>query len=285
MPPAYTRMILCFSLPSGTGILYAIHIMRDGLRATVSDIPILSGEVKWACPSKQKGLRAIHVGRRPELVVKDLTASHLGFADLHATYFPPFELDGDILCAQPGFPQQWIGLPILATQATFINGGITTVLKILAENCRNFRTPYGQSSSKVQLPPELFDRAPLMYDSGHGLTSDHAEYVVLPSSPTGPPPFLLKSTQSAIFYLSPSALAALKTAASPVPGNQNRSSEPKWNSTHDAISALVWRSVLTATYAVRQISADALTSISLAVDGRARNDPPLRPDWLGNVTL
>ncbi|SLM40163.1 hypothetical protein LPUS_01350 [Lasallia pustulata] len=158
MPPAYTRMILCFSLPSGTGILYAIHILRDGLRATVSDIPILSGEVKWACPSKQKGLRAIHVGRRPELVVKDLTASHLGFADLHATYFPPSELDGDILCAQPGFPQQWIDLPILATQATFINGGLLLGICVyhLARRGRHNNSPQNPRRKLPQLPNSIW---------------------------------------------------------------------------------------------------------------------------------
>lgn len=301
MPPAYTRMILCLSLPSGTDNPDIIRILRQGLKTTVSDIPILSGEVKWASSSKQKGLRAIHVGSHPELIIKDLTASHLGFADLHAEHFPPSELDGDVLCAQPGFPQQRTDLPVLAIQANFIEGGlllviciyhlaldgagIITVLKVLAENCRNFRDPIGQTSSKVQLPAELFDRSPLMHGSGHGLRSEHPEYAVLPSSPAGPPPFLLKATQSAIFYLSPSALAALKAAACPVNCTQNTPTDFNWISTHDGISALVWRSVLAATYAANKISADVLTSFSLAVDGRARSDPPLRPDWLGNASL
>lgn len=301
MPPAYTRMILCFSLPSGTDTIDVVHILRQGLNATVSDIPILSGEVKWAGPSKQKGLRAIHLGGHPELIVKDLTASHLSLPDLRAKHFPPSELNGNILCAQPGFPQQRTDLPVLAAQASFIEGGmllglciyhlaldgigITTVLKVLAENCRKLRESSGQAPSKSQLPAELFDRTPLMHASGDGLISDHPEYFVLPSAPNGPPPFLLKRTQSAIFYIPRPALVALKTTASPVNCTPTGASDVKWISTNDAINALVWRSVMAAGYAANRVSADALTSFSLAIDGRARSDPPLPPDWLGNASL
>ena len=301
MPPAYTRMILCFSLPSSTDPAGIIRILRQGLKATVSDIPILSGEVKWAGSSKQKGLCAIHLGCHPELVVKDLTASHLGFSDLRANNFPPSELNGDILCAHPGFPQQRIDLPILAIQASFIEGGmllglcihhlaldgvgITTFLKVLAENCRVFQGQRGEAASKVQIPAALFDRTPLMQGSGNGLISDHPEYTILPRSLTGPPAFLLKSTQSAIFYFSRPALTALKSAASPANCSYSPPSEVRWVSTNDAISALVWRSVMAASYAANRISADAPTSFSLAINGRQRCDPPLPQDWLGNAIL
>lgn len=176
-----------------------------------SDIPILSGEVKWVGSSKQKGLRAIHLGCHPELVVKDLTASHLGFSDLRANSFPPSELDGDILWPQPGLPQRRIDLPILAIQASFIQGGmllglciydlaldgtgIATFLKVLAENCRAFHGQRGEAASKVQVPTALFDRTPLMQASGNGNTLSYHALLLnpQPSSSKAPraPSFLL----------------------------------------------------------------------------------------------
>ena len=301
MPPAYTRMILCFSLPSGTDRAVVIRILRQGLKATISDFPILSGEVKGAGQSRQKGLYAIHLGEHSELFVQDLTATHKSYANLCATHFPPSELNGDILCAQPAFPRQRTDLPILATQANFIEGGmllglcihhlamdgagIRTVLRVLAKNCSNFREQTGHTPSKVQVPAELFDRTPLTHGSGSGLISDHPEYVVLPGLPIEPPTCFLKTTQSAIFYFSRPTLAALKAAASPQNCTRSPPPDVKWISTNDAINALVWRSVMAASYAANRISADALTSLSLAVDGRARSDPPLPPDWLGNATM
>lgn len=82
-----------------------------------------------------------------------------------------------------------------------------------------------------------------------------------------------------VFYFSPSALAALKSEASP---NATSDASKSWISTNDALSALLWRTVMAIQNPVETLGeADPVSSFAIAIDGRLRTDPPVHPRTMG----
>lgn len=82
-----------------------------------------------------------------------------------------------------------------------------------------------------------------------------------------------------VFYFSPSALAALKAEATPSKASDASNS---WISTNDALSALLWRTVMAIQNPVASLGeADPVSSFAIAIDGRLRTDPPVHPRTMG----
>ncbi|KAF8404992.1 hypothetical protein HHK36_009887 [Tetracentron sinense] len=81
-----------------------------------------------------------------------------------------------------------------------------------------------------------------------------------------PPPL-----RERFFHFSPQSIARLKAKANEECGTSNISS-------FQALSALVWRSVIRA----RRFPSDQKTSCKLAINNRPRLNPPLSPDYFGN---
>lgn len=85
-----------------------------------------------------------------------------------------------------------------------------------------------------------------------------------------------------IFYFSPEALAALKSDASPFHATLLDQNTPEWISTNDALSALLWRTVMAVQNPIESLGdADPVSAFAIAIDGRRRTDPPVHPQTLG----
>ncbi|GKT53002.1 LOW QUALITY PROTEIN: enoyl-hydratase isomerase family [Colletotrichum tofieldiae] len=76
-----------------------------------------------------------------------------------------------------------------------------------------------------------------------GQAGDHPEYTILPFAPQGMPPNLLSDDhRGQIFYFLPESLARLKPEASPTKAAETMAQ--KWIFTNDALSALLWLTVM-----------------------------------------
>lgn len=84
-----------------------------------------------------------------------------------------------------------------------------------------------------------------------------------------------------VFYLSPTALMALKKDASPIHATHTDDNTPEWISTNDAVSALLWRTVMAVQHPVETLGSNPISSFAIAIDGRSRTDPPVHPKTLG----
>lgn len=84
-----------------------------------------------------------------------------------------------------------------------------------------------------------------------------------------------------VFYFSPAALDALKAEASPP--NATELSDQKWISTNDALSALLWRTVMAVQSPLDSLRSgdDPVSVFNIAIDGRLRTDPPVHPETQG----
>lgn len=104
-----------------------------------------------------------------------------------------------------------------------------------------------------------------------------------PVTPQGAPPKMTSEThRGQIFYFSSEALAALKADASPDKVTNPSPSDPKWISTNDALSALLWRTVMAVQNPIESLGdADPISAFAIAIDGRSRTDPPVHPRTLG----
>lgn len=82
-----------------------------------------------------------------------------------------------------------------------------------------------------------------------------------------------------VFYFSPSVLATLKEKATPRDASDASNS---WISTNDALSALLWRTVMATQNPVDSLGeANPVSSFAIAIDGRLRTDPPVHPRTMG----
>lgn len=241
------------------------------------------------------------------------------YAELKSRSFPVAAFEGDEICRRSVWIATGERLPVSLVQANFIEGGLIlswcilhmsgdgnsffTWSQIWAEECR--RAQGFEIIDPVELPEEMFaDRARFMSPSGRtsGRLEDHPEYIVLPcefleeppsvgrpsityasncevTPQSAPPKMLSDAHRGQVFYFSPSALAALKTEAAPKDASDASDS---WISTNDALSALLWRTVMAIQNPVESLGeADPVFSFAIAIDGRPRTDPPVHPRTMG----
>lgn len=91
-----------------------------------------------------------------------------------------------------------------------------------------------------------------------------------------------------VFYFAPERLDALKKEAWPhnataksTNGNGGEG-HPRWISTNDAVTALLWRTVMAVQNPVESLGdADPTSTFAIAIDARSRFDPPVHPRTLG----
>lgn len=242
------------------------------------------------------------------------------YAELKSKSFPVSAFEGDEICRRSVWTVSGERLPVSLVQANLIDGGLVlswcilhlvgdgtsffTWSQIWAEECR--RAQGLEINDPVELPEEMFaDRIRLMKPSGRtaGRLEDHPEYIVLPCEYTeressisrasivtdascyevtpqsAPPKMLSNAHRGQVFYFSPSALAALKAEATP---KETSDASNSWISTNDALSALLWRTVMAIQNPVTSLGeADPVSSFAIAIDGRLRTDPPVPPRTMG----
>lgn len=298
-PPYWNRSLYCFKLESHYKKEQIIGILREGLKATFADLPMLTGHLVPVDDVKQPGKKDVLPGGNEELFVKDLTSSALDYDRLKANRFPLSTFDDETFWATPCMPAPGEKCPVFAAQANFIKGGwllgisfwhlimdgtaLAIALRVLAQNCTHVQDPSSQGQGEPRLFGDIYNKS-RFHESGpgsNGLLSDHPEYSFTPEVPTGPPPFATIPLKVEVFHISSASLKALKTAATPVVETVNHAKEPMWVSTNDAASALIWRSLIVATYEGTDYEDEPLSCCQVAVNGRPKVNPPLPADYFG----
>ena len=302
-PPYWNRSLYCFKLPSNYKQEEITSILREGLKATFAELPVLTGQLVPLEDEKQPGKKDIVPGGNEELFVKDLTSTSLDYDHLKANQFPLSTFDDENFWATPIWPAPGDKCPVFAAQANFIKGGwllgisfwhlimdgtaLAITLRVLSQNCLLAQNPNSQDQAGSKLSGDIFNKSRL-HESGpehKGLLSDHPEYTLFPEVPTGPPPFMTIPLKVEVFHISPASLKALKIAATPVVETETHAKQPMWVSTNDAVSALIWRSLIAVTYEGTEYKDEPLSCCQVAVNGRPKMDPPLPADYFGCALL
>ncbi|KAK3313995.1 trichothecene 3-o-acetyltransferase [Apodospora peruviana] len=303
-PKGYLRYVFPFELAQDYEIGEVHRILQAGYEALAKRLPVVGAEAVPDPDSKQAGVLKLQAlpadddARR--ILLKDLQASGafpMSYAELKAKNFPLSAFDGEILTRRSVWPVAGDRLPVSLVQANFVQGGLIltwcilhtfgdgnsflTWTKVWAEECR--RAQGLPISDPVVLDPAMFaDRERVMKPSGRnpGRVQDHPEYTILPFTPQGPPPKMLSAShRGQIFYFSKESLAALKAEAAPA--NASDPTDQTWISTNDALSALLWRTVMAVQSPLDTLQGDPVSVFNIAIDGRLRTDPPVHPRTVG----
>lgn len=301
-PKGYLRYVFPFQLTEDYNIYEVARVLRTGYDALKDRIPVVACEAIPDLNSKQAGvmkLQRLDGSGIEDIVVKDLRDSDAfpqHYSELKEKAFPVAAFDGDLLCRRSVWPSAGERLPISLVQANFICGGLIltwcilhmagdgtsfyTWTKVWADECRR---ALQESSEPVHLDDAIWrDRNRMMRPSGcnFGFLKTHPESTLLPFTPAGAPPKMLSPHhRGQVFYFSPAALKALKAEASPA--HATVPSDQPWISTNDALSALLWRTVMAVQSPLDTLKGNPVSVFNIAIDGRQRTRPPIHPETLG----
>lgn len=302
-PKGYVRYIFNYDLGNDYNLDEVANVLHAGLEATKKRIPSLNCEAYPDTETRQGGVLKVQrmaEGSFQDLIIRDLRNPGdfpMTYGELKQKSFPLSAFDPDIVCPS----DVWFGpgfiMPVSIVQANFVPGGLILAWNILqivgdtmtsfvwakvwAEECRRAQglpidDPYDIDPAMVS------DRQLLMEPTGkrEGKHEDHPEYHILESGPKTVPPKMLSSDyRGQIFYFSPAALKALKAEAAPA--NAKDALGVSWISTNDALSALLWRTLLAVQHPVETLPGNPPSVFSIAMDGRQRTDPPIHPHTFG----
>ena len=232
-PQAYVRFILCFGIRSGVSLDDATQVLRQGSRATASNVHVLNSLVVSVTDSNGNQAKDLRPDDLSTFTVKDLTNTRLAHGDIRSHSFPSHIFDGKTLCPTGVFAVPGSPVPVFLVQANLITGvillgfsvwhgaldgtAITTLLKLWAQNCCTIQDSSQQSFDNSILSSGAFDEMRLSKVScAEGGTIDHRpEFLLLPEAPTALPPALTQTLKAQIFHISPDSISALKELASP----------------------------------------------------------------------
>ncbi|PYI31308.1 hypothetical protein BP00DRAFT_177118 [Aspergillus indologenus CBS 114.80] len=300
-PKGYLRYVFPFQLQDDYDLDEVAGALKAGYEALTQRIPVVACEAVPDLETNQKGVmrfQTLDTCDATHILVKDMRDSYASdYADLKHQYFPVAAFDADTFCRRSVWPSAGERMPVSLVQANFIRGGLvltwcilhmagdgnsfSTWTTIWAEECR--RAQGLEIVAPIQLPDAVWkDREQVTKPSGRnaGELENHPEYTLLHFTPPGAPPKMTSlNHRGQVFYFSPDSLAALKVEASP--GNATEPSDQKWISTNDALSALLWRTVMAVQSPLDTLEGDPVSVFNVAIDGRQRTDPPIHPDTLG----
>lgn len=261
-PVHYSRRLLLFRCASAAQRDAQLAALKTGLQALVSQCPILGGTIVSLPPDAAKDgkedWRTVVHGQGIELIVRDLSQVMVSFKELESAKFPAEDLPYDLLVPVP----QDLGndRPFAACKVQFsaIAGGTiltfsmshsvadgsatNEMMRILSSETRIAHEHQSDKVRSMTATTKLgLDRSILRNITGTipFNISDHPAYMSSPSTAPNQTshPFAATSPEVPVLLHIPAAsLAQLKTDATP-------SAAPPI-STHDALGALIWRSVL-----------------------------------------
>ncbi|KAF2087453.1 hypothetical protein K490DRAFT_65840 [Saccharata proteae CBS 121410] len=304
-PKGWLRYIYPFALPDNYDIEHVARIFRAGFEGARWRMPIMGSEAV-PCPSFPGMLKLQDYGDEIEAVkVKDLRGEYpYTFAELEAKHFPVSAFDPEVMSRKYGvWPERADErLPIVIGQLNFIKGGVIVNFcsfhsysdgntcymwtRTWAEECRR-ASGEDVIPFEVKEPAILDDRSRAMKSSGKNPAKweDHPEYVELPFVPESAPPKLYaRNHRSQIFYFSPEKLAQLKAECNPSNATSVTAEKPKFISTNDALTGLVWQTVMKAQHPKEELDhrMDRKSTMAVSVDTRMRTEPPVHPLTIGN---
>lgn len=309
-PVHYSRRLLFFRCASPAQRDAQLAALKTGLQALVAHCPILGGIVVPLPPDEagegQDDWRTIVPDRGAELVVRDLRKAMPSFEELEVAEFSASDLPSSLLMPIPSDIGNDRPFSALKVQFSAIEGGtIITfamshsvadgvgtdeLLRILSEETRLAQV---HSSQGVTAPLASLDYIGLDRGAVRHMSSEiefkieeHPAYRW-----NTPPPIAASSSEQKTkhpfeatapeipvsLHISPAALARLKADAS-LPN-------APFISTHDALVALLWRSVLLLRSRRSALAKDlpASTVGTLFMPSDARRHLNLPPSYIGNV--
>ena len=236
------------------------------------------------------------------LEVKNLSST-VNFQDLRKTFFSPTLLDNEQLCPLPeaiyirdgpvdvcrlraNFAEGGLLLVVSIIHTVCDGRGITEVLKIFAEMVRKSQTGelLSRSIDEEEAPKHTysFDRTSVLSGNGlPGAIENHPAWTTSPYKPRGGS--ANKTTRCTIFHINSDSLRVLKQAA--LQSSHTLSAlaahQAPRISTHDAIAALIWRSIMLARRRAGIISDRISTQFCQAVDCRSHLNLPT--PYFGNA--
>lgn len=312
-PVHYSRRLLIFRCASSAQRDAQLAAFKAGLRALILQCPILGGIVVPLPPEEaSNGLedwRTIVPDRGIELIVRDLYTAVASFEELEAVDFSPSNLPYDLLVPVP----KGIGndRPFAACKMQFsaIEGGTiltwamshsvadgqgnNELMRVLSEEMRLVKgRPSDGVTNEVRSMAVTtglgLDRSVLRNKTSEMPFNieQHPAYMLSTNPPANEPlphharphPFEATSPEiPVLLHLSTAGLARLKADAT--------SPTAPFISTHDALSALIWRTVLLIrtrrSRSAQSVPASTITSIFMPSDARRQLDLP--PSYIGNA--
>ncbi|KAF9213963.1 hypothetical protein BGZ59_004574 [Podila verticillata] len=258
----YTQITLCYPVTDASSYVTIVSTLNDGLERLAAKVPWAAGEVVVEGASEGNSGMAIikPMEELPRVVVKDLRndPSALSMQTLRDAEFPMSLLDENMLCPRntlPGTPDEPTSRPTFLVQATFVSGGLllsfvgqhqvmdmigqAVLMDLLNKACHHEEFT-AKELSIVNVARE--NVIPLL-DESEKTGFEHQVVPPVPSSnetsePVATPPPQPPSTW-AYFSFDAAALASLKSIATEtVPSG--------FISTDDALSALIWQSIIRA---------------------------------------
>ena len=302
----YTQISLCYPLADDASQSAIVDTLNNGLERLAESFPWIAGQVvNKGASDGNSGIFSIKpLDKTPRLVIKDLRQdpSAPTWDALKEAEFPFRLLDENVIAPRntiPGTEREPLTdgdvMPVFHLQANFMDGGLLLtfnghhqamdmngqgfMIDLLSKACRN--EPF-TSEELAEYNPDRNNMIPL-FDESWQPTYELDRHMVKPpptapetkekngdaSEPAVPPP-----ASWAYFLFSSAALASVKSLASKtIPDGS------KWISTDDALTALVWQSIIRA----RQPRLDSDISVTLtrAVDMRRMFD--ISPRYPGVV--
>ena len=297
-PQAYTRFVLCFKIDSKSQTEKITSILQQALEATATSIPSLK---RVAVPIEDhRGRKRYGTGHEDVklLTVKNLIGDSWDYDSIRSQGFPALAFDGDVLHRTGIFADPAFQIPVFLAQANFVPGGlllaistwhgafdgtaITHILRLWAQNSHALQEEQENFRAHHISAPECFDKFNLSASSKKATIADHPEFILLPEPPIELPPTATKVLKTEIFYFSPSALTSLKESASPKHASSPQN-DYTYTSTNIALSALIWRSIMVATYHSETPPPETQSTFCSPLDARRRTHPPLSEDLIASA--
>jgi hypothetical protein len=315
LPGIYSRRILSFEVPTGSSHERALDCLHRALQSLVDGTPELGGQVV-VLPAEDETngesvpWKAIKPYKGIEFVIKDFRTEFPSYQELERKGFPTAEFKDDLLVPVP-VPIQPEPNAEMIVQASLIDGGLlltvclchsltdgngmNAIMLALAEQCG--------LAAQVEGPLEPWamslDRKVMLELTGSkNNLSDHPAYgrregafvphvaaqevngtedslvdsVIAESESDKPTTETPASPPATVhtYRITSAAAASLKATA----GTQTRIS------THDAIAALMWRTLTIARYKAGRLSADKTSTYTFPHNSRRHVGLP--KDWVGN---
>ncbi|KAF7374763.1 hypothetical protein MSAN_00361800 [Mycena sanguinolenta] len=270
----FCRRLLFFRCTSDAQREAQLAALRSGIQALLARCPVLGGVVTPLPPDEaaadKENWRAIVPGRGIELVVRDLRQTMPTFTELEAMNFPPVRLPWALL--MPISRDLTNDRPHAACKLQFsaIDGG--TILTVAMSHCAadgvgtdDWMRILTQETRLAQESSRMSER-PQGCDPGLHRKSEQAPSNVFGATSTKVPVLL---------RLSPAGAVQLKADAT-TPGERI--------STHDALCALMWRTVLLMRRrsSAQSIPLSATSNLFMPSDAR-RHLPDLPCPYVGNA--
>lgn len=299
-PIHYSRRLLVFRCASSAQRDTQLTALKSGLQALVLRCPLLGGKIVPLPPEEagtsQPEWRTVIPDRGLELVVRDLRSAMPSFEELDQEDFPSSKLSYDLLVPVPQDINNECPFNACKVQFSSINGGTVLtwamshsladgsgtneLLRVLSEATRFAQECPGDDAPRYSALG--MDRTVMRNVTSNipFTIEDHPGYRLKSCPPVDIPSLSFAATSPEIpvlLRISPESLVRLKADAT-TPNSPSIS-------THDAISALVWRSVLLIRSQRSQVAKDlpASTIGSIFMPSDARRHLNLPQAYVGNA--